>query len=381
MTDLFHMLLSPPLQGVPESAIVRKLLDAGAVIIGIANMHEFGTGTLGSNPNKDHLTARNPYNPQCYPGGSSSGSAASVAAGLCPIALGADGGGSVRIPAALCGIVGLKPTFRFLNSDGSFPQTYSVSVPGPLCSSVLDVAMAMDVMSDSGLSLDGLGEERLDGLTLGVYSEYFQHADPEIVTVCRTAVNTLESLGANIVSITIPELEQSRVAHSVSIMSEFSNALAVDVDKHFDKMNLESHLLLTCGYHFSSVEFLNAQKQRTRSIAVLKHLFEDRKIDAILTPATACTAPSIQPDSVKYGSVEAEVSGRLMRFAYLANLTGVPGLVVPVGYTRDQGLPIALQLMSAWHTEHTLLKIGSALEKTIAKQKPRIFYDVIKKKN
>ncbi len=372
-------------QGVPESAIVRKLLDAGAVLIGMANMHEFGLGTLGSNPNKDHLTARNPYNTQCYAGGSSSGSAASVAAGFCPIAIGADGGGSVRIPAALCGIVGLKPTFRLLNSEGQFPQAFSVGVPGPLCSSVLDAALAMDIMSKgedgNRLSLDGLGEERLDGLNIGVYWDYFQHADSEIVTQCKAAVSKLESLGATIVSIAIPELEESRVAHSVSIISEFSSALAVDIDKHFDEMNLESHLLLSLGYHYSAIEYLNAQKQRTRAIAALKHLFEEQKIDAIVTPGTGCPAPIIRADAVKDGSVEAEISGLLMRFAYLANLTGVPGLVVPVGYTSGEGLPIGLQLMGGWYQENTLLKIGWALEKAFPRNKPQVFYDILKKNN
>ena len=371
--------------GVPESETVRKLIDKGAVIVGMANMQEFGLGTLGSNPNKDHLTARNPYDPQCYPGGSSSGSAVSVAAGFCPITLGADGGGSVRIPAAVCGVVGLKPTFRLIRDKGAIPLAHSVGVAGPLSSSVLDTAIAMNIITkdDEGktpLSLEGLGERRLDGMNIGVYWEYFEHADSEIVSKCRAAVSTLESLGANIVKIKIPELEEVRVAHYITIMSEVVNALAVDTDKHWDKMSLESHLPLASSSHFSSIEFLNAQKQRTRAVVTLKYFFDECKIDAIVTPATACLAPKIHPSAEKLGCAELAVTTHLARFSSLANLAGNPGLVVPVGYSSE-GLPIGLQVMGGWYQEHKLLKIGLALEKSGAfpLKKPQVFYDILNK--
>ena len=254
-----------------ECVAVEKLKEQGAVIIGMANLQEFGAGTLGSNPNKDHLTARNPYDPQCYPGGSSSGSAVSVAAGFCPIALGTDGGGSVRIPAVTCGVVGLKPTYSLVDPRGVLPFSYTVGVAGPLSSSVLDTAIAMNIITkdDEGktpLSLEGLGERRLDGMNIGVYWEYFEHADSEIVSKCRAAVSTLESLGANIVKIKIPELDEARVAHTVSIASEFSTSLLVDTDPYFKQINPETLLVLTGGYQFTAVHYLNAQKQRARLI-------------------------------------------------------------------------------------------------------------------
>ncbi len=169
--------------GLPESVIARKLRDAGAVLVGVANMQEFGMGTTGSNPNPRHLTPRNPYDPRFYPGGSSSGSAVSVAAGFCPIAIGSDGGGSIRIPAATCGVVGLKPTNHSLDTTGILPVTYSVSASGPLASSVLDTAIAMAIISKETdgkkvpLSLKGLGTMRLDGLKVGIYHEFFGDAE------------------------------------------------------------------------------------------------------------------------------------------------------------------------------------------------------------
>ena len=370
--------------GVPEAAIAQKLKDAGAVIIGIANLHEFGTGTLGSNPNKLHLTARNPYNTGHYPGGSSSGSAVSVAAGLCPIAIGSDGGGSVRIPAAVCGVVGLKPTNRLVDSSGVLPLAYSVSVTGPLCSSVLDTAIAFDVIvketdgEEKRASLEGLGDASLDGVTIGVYWKYFEHADSEIVQKCKTAVAQLQSLGASLVEICIPELEDIRVAHAVTIMSEFGNSLAIDCDKHFSEINLETLLVLAAGYSCSALEYVNAQKQRTRAIEILKYLFEEQKIDIIVTPAMACPAPHIPPDAIPMGISDAVSSARLMRYAFLANLTGIPGLVLPVGYTAE-GLPISLQLMGQWYQERMLLKVGWALEnsQSFPLQRPQVFYDLL----
>ncbi len=369
-------------KGVPEAAIYLKLKDAGAVAIGISNLQEVGLGTLGSNPNRFHLTARNPYNTSHYPGGSSSGSAASVAAGLCPIAIGTDGGGSIRIPATVCGVVGIKPTNRAIDILGIMPVAHSVSAAGPLCSSVLDTAITMDVISRETegdkklLSLEGLGEAGLEGMTVGVYWEFFEHADEEIVGRCKQAVNQLQSLGATIVEIKIPELEDTRIAHVVTILSEMGCALSLDVDKHFSEINLETLLGLSGGYSFSATEYINAQKQRTRAVESLKHVFET--VDLIVTPGTACVGPSINPGAIPLGESDSVKSGKLMRFSFLANLTGIPGLVLPVGYTSG-GLPIGLQLMGRWYEERVLLKAAWALENSGAfpLKKPQVFYDLI----
>ena len=371
--------------GIPEAALVEKMKASGAVIIGVANLQEFGAGTIGSNPNKNHLTARNPYNTQCYPGGSSSGSAVSVAAGLCPIALGTDGGGSIRIPASTCGVVGLKPTNRFMDACGVMPLAYTVSGQGPLCSSILDAAIAMDIMSKEAdgerklLPLEGLGDPKLSGMKVGIYWRYFEHADPEIVEKCKLAVVELKSLEVMVVDINIPELDDCRVAHAVSIMSEFVNALAKDIDTHFSEITPESHVVLAAGNMISAMEYINAQKQRTRAIEVMKYFFNELNIDAIVTPATAIPAPVISPADLPCGVIDSVKSSEIMRFSFLCNLTGLPGLVLPVGYTSG-GLPIGLQLMGKWYHEGTLLKIGHALEKTGAfpAKKPQVFYDIIK---
>ena len=368
--------------GVREAALVQKLKNAGAVIIGIANLQEFGTGTLGSNPNWRHLTARNPYNTAHYPGGSSSGSAVSVAAGLCPIAIGTDGGGSIRIPAALCGVVGLKPTFGLVDFAGCLPVAHSVGVAGPLSSSVLDAAIALNVISRETdgdrtfSSLHGLGDTKLDGVKVGIYWEYFTHAEEEIVSKVNPVVSQLRELGAEIVSIKIPELENSRIAHLATIISEMAGNLAIDTDKHFDEFNLETLMVVAGGMGISAIEYINAQKQRTRAVTSLKHLF--KQVDVILTPATACVAPLIRAAAVPNGESNLEVSGQLLNFAFLCNLCGNPGLVMPVGYTAG-GLPISVQLMGGWYEEGLLLRVGMALERSgsFPLKKPQVFYDIL----
>lgn len=369
-------------KGVPESTIVQKLKCAGAVIIGITNMQEYGTGTLGSNPHPPHLTARNPYNPQHYTGGSSSGSAASVAAGFCPVAIGADGGGSIRIPAAVCGVVGLKPTFGLVDSLGILTKSFTVGASGPLTSSVLDMAITMSIIAQgrddnkTRMSLMGIGEERLDGLRVGIYWDHFNHASKEVVAKCKAALSHLQKLGAELVDIKIPEMEECRIAHVVSIGSEFVSCLGLDLDCHYSEINLETHLLVGTSAAFSAIDYINAQKQKTRAIEALKSIFHD--VDIIATPGSAITAPAIEPEAVPLGVMDGKSSAELMRFSFLGNLTGIPGLVLPVGYSTS-GLPISLQLMAGWYEENLLLKVGWALEQTGAfpAKKPKVFYEVL----
>ena len=369
-------------QGTSESAIARKMKDAGAIVIGIANLQEFGTGTLGSNPNHRHLTARNAYNTQYYCGGSSSGSAACVASGLCPISIGTDGGGSVRIPAAVSGVVGLKYTFGLVDLDGCCSVSHSVGVSGPLCSSVLDAAIAMDVITRETdgervlVSLEDLDDGDLNGTKVGVYWDYFNHANQEIVDKCKAVLSELESLGVEIVEIAIPELDSSRVAHFVSIVAEMAQSLAVDADKYFSDINLETLMLIGAGLQMTSNEYLNAQKQRTRAMAFLDHIFN--QVDVIITPMTACVAPPITPAAIPLGELNAAASVQLMRYSFLANLCGNPGLTLPVGYAGS-GLPIGVQLMGRCYEERVLLRFGLALEKSghFPLKKPQVFYNLL----
>ena len=365
-----------------EAVLVRNLREVGATIIGVTNMQEFGTGAIGSNPNRRNRTARNPYNTGCYAGGSSSGSAVSVAAGLCPISLAADAGGSIRIPSSLCGLVGVKPTHGSLETGGEMPTDATIVSPGPISGSVLDAIITLDVFSKNStgmkvLSLRGVGEKSLDGLRVGIYREFFDHCDESVHNVCRPSLKVLEDLGAKIVDIKIPELEESRIAHYITILSEFANGLMCDVDSHFSLLNTETCLLLSPGLNIQSVDFINAQKQRNRAITFLKHIFKE--VDVIVTPTTACVAPKIDKDAVSHGKVMSVITGRLTRYLGLANLTGNPAITFPLGLSRE-GLPVGLQLMGKWYDDSTLLNIAWALERSnrFPTAKPKVFCDILK---
>jgi len=371
-------------EGVEEAACVQKLKAAGAVVIGVTNMQEFGAGTLGSNPHPPHLTGRNPFDPCRYAGGSSTGSAICVAAGFCPVALGTDGGGSVRVPAAVCGTVGLKPTFGMVDSSGVLPKSFTIASLGPLTSSVLDAAVTMDVISEVAdgqkklVPLQGLGESCMEGLKVGVFWDHFKDADEDIVEKCQTSLNSLQTLGAKLVDIAIPEMEDSRIAHAISIATENGSSLGLEVDNHYSEINLETHLLVANAANMSAKEYINSQRQRTRSMTILKEIF--KQVDVIATPAIAGSIPVIKPESLSAGIADGNTGAKMMRFCFLGNLTGVPGLVVPVGYTRE-GLPVGMQFMAAWYGEDVLLRTGRALERSRGYPllKPKIFYDVINK--
>ena len=369
---------SAPSENITDGELVHRLKESGAVLIGMANMQEFGTGTLGSNPNKG--TPRNPHNPAHYCGGSSSGSAASVASGLCPLAIGADGGGSVRIPASLCGVSGLKPTSGLLDTSGTIHLAYTVHVAGPLASSSLDIAIAMDILlkgKGTPFNMSGLGEGSLSGLKIGLYPSFFEHAEKSVVVSCQAAVEVLKKLGAEVKEIVIPELEETRTAHLCLIASEMYNNFAKDIDEHFNDFNLETLLLLAIASEYTAKDYINSLKQRARSIRIMEDVFEE--VDLIVTPCTSIPAPKIHPADLSHGVGDANTSGKLLRFMFLANITGVPGISIPVGMNKD-GLPLGLQLMAPWYQDGLLTKVGHALEGKIGPiiPRPKIYFDALK---
>ncbi len=218
-----------------DATAVARLRAAGALLIGKANMHEIGINPNGANVH--YGPARNPYDPAHDCGGSSSGPAVAVAAGLCPVALGADGGGSIRIPASLCGLVGLKPTYGRVSEHGAAPLCWSVAHLGPIGATVEDVALAYALMAgpdprdpnslrQPAVSLAGWNRPDLTGLTLGVCRAWFEHATPDIVAACRAAVERLQQAGAEVREVEIPELDAMRLAHIVTILSEMATSLA-----------------------------------------------------------------------------------------------------------------------------------------------------------
>eukprot|EP00111_Clytia_hemisphaerica_P011228 TCONS_00032916-protein len=341
-----------------EGQMVRRLREGGAMFIGMSNMHQIGIGVTGINQSKLHGTARNPVNPQYPPGGSSSGSAAAVASGLCPVALGADGGGSIRLPAAICGVVGAKASFARISGTGMRDGTDTLGHPGALCATTRDSALTYAFIAGKdpnypiGLvqpepTLYGFEETDLKSVRIGIDWTFFNDCVPEIAEVCRKAVEYLqEKRGATLVEISIPELQ-----------------------------NTETELNLSMGATFTGEEYFKAQKQRTRSINILKRLF--KSVDCILTPAFGEFQPKLTESMLEYGYFDLPRAAGIMRFAPQGNLTGIPGITVPAGYSSTTGLPIGLQIMAPWWREDVMFRMANATEGLMQLKKPQVYFDLI----
>jgi Asp-tRNA(Asn)/Glu-tRNA(Gln) amidotransferase A subunit family amidase len=366
-----------------DATMVARLRAAGALIIGKANMHEIGIGVTGQNAH--HGTPRNPYAPDHYTGGSSSGPAAAVASGLCPAATGADGGGSIRIPSAFCGVVGLQPTFGRTSSFGAAELTWSNDMYGPLAWSVADAAILYagmagpdprdpNTLGQPALTLDGFNKNDLKGLTLGVFWPWFEHATQEVVTACKQMLEGLQARGAQIMEITIPELDAARIGHLVTITSEMLAGLGPYTKKHWKDFSLEVRTNLDLALAFTARDYLQALRIRTRSMAHFDRILTE--VDAIVTPTTACTASCIPADALPAGESDLTTLLEIMRFAPPANFTGLPAISFPAGYDSN-GLPIGFQAIGrAWH-EHVLLRIANVGESLVERKAPKVLFDLL----
>ncbi len=362
-----------------DAATVARLRKAGAVIVGKVNMYEIGIDTSGFNAH--HGTPTNPYAPGHYPGGSSSGSAASVAAGFCPISVGADGGGSIRIPAALCGIVGLKATWSRITELGAFPLCASVGHVGPLGATVRDVALAYAIMAgpeaadhDSlhqpPVHLTGLGNHDLRDMRIGFYRPWIEHALPEVTRAVHDALDVFRERGAKIVEVTIPELDRVRIAQAITILCEMASCMEQYDAKHRRDYGLGVRINLALARALTGRDYVQAQRMRTRFQKHLAKVFEN--VDVIISPTTALPAPPIAKDVFPRGESNLEVTSGLMRFAFPANLSGNPALSVPGGYDA-RSRPIGIQLMGRPWEEHVLLRVGEVLERRVVRKPPVIY--------
>ena len=366
-----------------DATVVARMRAGGALLIGKANMHEIGIGVTGLNPH--HGTVRNPYGPGHFTGGSSSGPAAAVAAGLCPVALGADGGGSIRIPSSFCGLVGLKSTFGRVSEFGAAPLAWSVAHLGPLAATASDAALAYGLIAGPDprdpISLHQpaptlAGWDRLDlsGLTLGVYRPWFRHASADVVSACEGLLQELERRGATVREVAIPELEDGRVAHVITIAAEMTQALSWCYAEHCREHGLDVRINLALAREFSARDYIQAQRARTRMIGHFNRVLE--QVDAIVTPSTGLTAPAIPKAALPDGESDLSTLTEIMRFSTPANLTGLPAISFPAGYD-GAGLPIGMQAIGRAWQEPTLLRLALAAERAVERHAPEVYYEIL----
>jgi Asp-tRNA(Asn)/Glu-tRNA(Gln) amidotransferase A subunit family amidase len=361
-----------------DCTAVARIRAAGAVMVGKANMHEIGIGVSGYN--QHYGSARNPYNDLHHTGGSSAGPGCVVGAGLVPVAIGADGGGSIRLPASFCGTVGLKPTYGRISERGAAPLCWSLAYLGPLANSARDAAIAYELMAGADpedphtlghpdASIDPQAPRSLNGITLGVYWPWFRHAQPDVVATCERLLEQLCARGARLVEVEIPELELARLAQLIIITSEMCTALWPHVRDRFDEFGVETQLNLAIARASTATEYVHAQRVRTRAMAHFERALT--RCDAIITPAAGNTAPRIHPS----GGAVSDLGRTMetMRFAFPSNLTGHPAISFPAGYD-SAGLPIGMQAIGKAWSERLLLRLAAFADTVVERRRPQRYY-------
>ncbi|MCO5588588.1 hypothetical protein L7F22_042545 [Adiantum nelumboides] len=375
-----------------DAPAVQRLRECGAVLVGKTNMHELGMGTTGINPH--YGASRNPYNRKRFSGGSSGGSAAVVAAGICPAALGVDGGGSVRMPSSLCGIVGLKGTFGRVSNSGVLPINWTLGMIGVHAATVEDAlimytAINGHVPNDCIISLPPpttlplikeiggpQGDSVISNINFAKYTKWFEDCDEIVYQTCYKALNALQQhYGCKVVEVVLPEVEEMRLGHYITIGSECSTSLGLDYcrwGRHVSGMDACVSFALYSS--FTGRELLTAQRIRHRQMHFHMEIF--KKADIIVTPTTGCTAKPISEGALKVGELNYVVGAKLVRYQIAANFLGLPAITVPVGYDAE-GMPIGLQLLGRPWSEATLLRVAYAIENLSIAKRPEVFYDLL----
>jgi Asp-tRNA(Asn)/Glu-tRNA(Gln) amidotransferase A subunit family amidase len=368
-----------------DATAVSRLRAAGALLVGKANMFEIGISPTGNNP--IHGFARNPYNLDHDAGGSSGGSAASVGSGIVPLAIGADGGGSIRVPAAHCGIVGLKPTFGRVSEFGAVPLCWSVAHIGPMGATALDTAIGYALTSGKDpkdpmslwqppVHLDDFHNRDLSGVTLGIYPRWFEDASPEIVQRCKETLQVLEDAGAVVKEVTIAGLEEARVGHAITILTEMATAMEPHYATHRKSFGHATRVNLALAREFTGRDYVLAQQVRTESLREWSRVLSE--VDAVMTPTTACASPYLNPRTIHHGESDMAMLTELMRFVVCGNLCGLPAVSFPAGYTA-KGLPVGMQAIGRHWNEPLLLRLANVADQCVERRPPATFYEILAK--
>jgi len=340
-----------------DAEIVVKLRDAGAVSLGKTGLHELAYGITSDNPH--YGPVRNPWDPRRISGGSSGGSAVAVAAGMVSMATGTDTGGSIRVPASFCGIVGLKPTFGRVSTRGVLPLGFSQDHVGPLTRSVRDCAIAFQAMigDPTGYVPPPAADTR--GVRIGwPKTYYFEKLAPEVWDAVQNARKTAEALGARFVDLDMPDMEALRQAASVALLVEAAAVLRPYLDRRSD-FGADVLALLDKGRAVSGIDYLGAQ--RTRRIIGREFAKLWTCVDCLFTATTPTPAPVIGETTTVLNGVKEDVRQASTRYTRGMNALGLPAISIPCGFSRT-GLPIGLQIIGPARREDSLLQVAAAME-------------------
>lgn len=363
-----------------DATVVRRLRRAGAVLIGKTNLHEFAYGVTTNNPHFG--PTRNPWDLERIPGGSSGGSAAAIAAGMCVASIGTDTGGSIRIPAALCGLVGLKPTYGRVSCYGVVPLARTFDHVGPLTRTVADAAVVLEVIAgrDSRDSttvrgnLAGLLRQAgrsVRGMKVGWPREYFfERLDPEVTRAINETRRVLQQLGVSVLEISLPNLDESvepsgHIAYAEALHAH--RAAGWYPERRADYSE-ETRKRIGAGLEVRAADYLRAVEFQGVVRAGFDAAFQE--VDAIVAPTVPLPAPRIGEETVTLGGERETVRSALIRLNRPANFTGLPAVSVPCGFT-ESGLPLGLQIIGQALDEGRLLRVAAAYERAADWHKKR----------
>ncbi|MGE3274760.1 MAG: amidase [Vicinamibacterales bacterium] len=342
-----------------DAVVTANLRDAGAIFVGKTNLHEFAFGT--TNEDSGWGPARNPFDETRSPGGSSGGSAASVRAGMCLGTVGTDTGGSIRIPSACCGLVGLKPTWGEISAAGVVPLSRQLDHVGPLARSVSDAWLMYEVMR-GGSRLPG---ERLEGLpvkgrTLGVPGGYFfERMDADVERVVREAIDRLARAGMAIREVTIPHARDMAPVYLHLVIADGGAYHATALDRNPGGYTDNVRLRLEMGRYILAEDYVRAMHGRAVIAAEIQAALEG--VDALVLPSLAIPAPPIGAATVPVQGGEEPVRNVMLKLTQPFNLSKHPALSLPCG-TTPAGLPVGLQLAGRRGQTHDLLRLALTVE-------------------
>jgi aspartyl-tRNA(Asn)/glutamyl-tRNA(Gln) amidotransferase subunit A len=347
-----------------DAAVIGRLRAAGTILLGKLSLHEFAFG--GPSKELPFPFARHPWNPDLHPGGSSSGSGAALAAGLVPLALGTDTGGSIRNPAAICGLAGLKPTYDLVSRSGVFPLSFTLDHVGPMARTVDDVATLLDGIAES-VPPGGYGIDLargLRGLRIGFVRHFHERdmiADPEVAAALDEMARVLAHEGADVRDIHLPRLQQIAATQRIILLAEAWAVHGRWVRERPEDYTTPTRRKIMAGAFISSGDYVRAQQLRATMIDAIDDAFRD--VDVLLTANGMDYACRIDNPAEL-----ARVYPRQARSPF--NLTGHPALAIMSGLSKS-GLPLSAQLVGRAHDEVTVLRAGAAYERATGWHKHR----------
>lgn len=352
-----------------DAAVTERLAAAGSVMLGKLNMHELAYGVTSNNPH--YGPVRNPSNPNCVPGGSSGGSAAAVASGMCFMAMGSDTGGSIRIPAAFCGIVGLKPSYGRVSRRGVMPLDFSLDHMGPLTRRVGDAAAVLQVLAGADPEDDTSADQpvpqyptrkrgTLQGLRLGVPKGfYFEGLHQSVERAVRQVAERAKALGAEVVPLALPDIPSLNTVGRVILLSEASAVMERFWDRRH-QIGADVCALLNQGRLLPATDYIHAQRVRRQMVAEFRKA--TASCDIFLTPTTPTVAAPIGQNEIVINGRPEDFRLATTRFVRGINVLGWPAISVPAG-TDDSQMPIGAQLVGKPFGEGRLLEAALELER------------------